>query len=90
MFLRTPLTVVACLLALSSPVWAAPAYTYDFGQPAPAAKATASITTKLTHQGARNKVANSDFSDIFNFMVSSNEVHRSTPLQLQLGHGTPV
>jgi len=23
-------------------------------------------------------------------MVSSNEVHRNTPLQLQLGHGTPV
>ena len=43
MFLRQSLTLAACLLALSSPVWAAPAHTYDFGQPAPAAKATRSI-----------------------------------------------
>lgn len=43
MFLRNPLAVAACLLALSSPVRAAPAHTYDFGQPAPAAQATRSI-----------------------------------------------
>jgi len=43
MFLRNPLTVAACLLALSSSVWADPARTYDFGQPAPAAKASRSI-----------------------------------------------
>ncbi|WP_415759909.1 copper-resistant cuproprotein CopI [Pseudomonas sp. LT1P18] len=43
MFLRKSLVRVACLLALSSPAWAAPAHTYDFGQPAPAAKATRSI-----------------------------------------------
>ena len=47
MFLRNPLAVAACLLALSSPVWAAPAHTYDFGQPAPAAKATRSIEVVL-------------------------------------------
>ncbi|POA23654.1 MULTISPECIES: copper-resistant cuproprotein CopI [unclassified Pseudomonas] len=47
MFLRNPLTVAACVLALSSPVWAAPAHSYDFGQPAPAAKATRSIEVVL-------------------------------------------
>ena len=47
MFLRNPLAVAACLLALSSPAWAAPAHTYDFGQPAPAAKATRSIEVVL-------------------------------------------
>lgn len=43
MFLRKPLVLAACLLALSSPVWASPAHTYDFGHPAPAAKATRSV-----------------------------------------------
>lgn len=43
MFLRKPLVLAACLLALSSPAWAAPAHTYDFGQPAAAAKATRSV-----------------------------------------------
>jgi len=43
MFLRKSLVPIACLLALSSPVWAGPAHTYDFGQPAPAAKATRSV-----------------------------------------------
>ena len=43
MFLRKSLLRMACLLALSSPVWAAPAHTYDFGQPAAAAKATRSV-----------------------------------------------
>ncbi|MFJ2467694.1 plastocyanin/azurin family copper-binding protein [Pseudomonas sp. NPDC087615] len=43
MFLRKPLALTACLLALSSPVWAASAHTYAFGEPAPAAKATRSI-----------------------------------------------
>ncbi|MHC8325959.1 copper-resistant cuproprotein CopI [Pseudomonas sp. LB1P83] len=43
MFLRKPLVLAACLMALSSPVWASPAHTYDFGQPAPAAKATRSV-----------------------------------------------
>lgn len=43
MFLRKYLLRVACLLALSSPVWAAPAHTYDFGQPAAAAKATRTV-----------------------------------------------
>ena len=43
MFFRKSLMQVACLLALSSPVWAGPAPTYDFGQPAPANKATRSV-----------------------------------------------
>ncbi|MCK1792319.1 cupredoxin domain-containing protein [Pseudomonas violetae] len=43
MFMRKPLLLTACLLALSTPVWAAPAQSVDFGQPAPAAKATRSI-----------------------------------------------
>jgi uncharacterized cupredoxin-like copper-binding protein len=43
MFLRKPLVLAACLMALSSPVWASPAHTYDFGQPAPATKATRSV-----------------------------------------------
>ncbi|QAY85194.1 copper-resistant cuproprotein CopI [Pseudomonas arsenicoxydans] len=43
MFLRKPLLLAACLLVLSSPVWASPASTYDFGQPAPASKATRSV-----------------------------------------------
>ena len=43
MFLRKSLALAACVLALSSPVWAAPASTYDFGQPAPASKATRSV-----------------------------------------------
>lgn len=43
MFLRNRLALAVCLLALSSPLLAAPAHTYDFGQPALAAKATRSI-----------------------------------------------
>ena len=43
MFFRTPLTVAACLLALSSPAWATPANTYAFGQPAAVSQATRSI-----------------------------------------------
>ncbi|MGE8149430.1 cupredoxin domain-containing protein [Pseudomonas frederiksbergensis] len=43
MFLRNSLVLAACLLALSSPVWASPAQSYDFGQPAPAAKASRSV-----------------------------------------------
>ncbi|WP_426204080.1 cupredoxin domain-containing protein [Pseudomonas sp. TWP3-1] len=43
MFLRNRLIVATCLLALSAPLWAAPAHTYAFGQPAPAAKTTRSI-----------------------------------------------
>ncbi|MBF6038058.1 cupredoxin family protein [Pseudomonas sp. P154a] len=43
MFLRKSLLRMACLLALSSPVWAAPAQSYDFGQPAAAAKVTRSV-----------------------------------------------
>ncbi|MBH8610532.1 cupredoxin family protein [Pseudomonas mohnii] len=43
MFLRKSLALAACVLALSSPVRAAPASSYDFGQPAPASKATRSV-----------------------------------------------
>ena len=43
MFLRKSLLQVVCLLALSSPVWAGPAQTYGFGEPAAAAKATRSV-----------------------------------------------
>ena len=43
MFLRKSVLLATCLLALSSPVWAAPKPTYDFGEPAPAAKATRSV-----------------------------------------------
>src|SRR5476651_2337315 len=43
MFLRNRLVLVACLLALGSPVWASPAQTYDFGHPAAAAKASRSV-----------------------------------------------
>ena len=48
MFLRNPLALAACVLALTSPVWAAPAHSYDFGQPAPAAQATRSIEVVLS------------------------------------------
>ncbi|VVN00847.1 plastocyanin/azurin family copper-binding protein [Pseudomonas fluorescens] len=43
MFLRKSAAQILCLLALSSPVWADAGHGYDFGQPAPAAKATRSI-----------------------------------------------
>ncbi|MBV7552181.1 cupredoxin family protein [Pseudomonas sp. PDM28] len=43
MFSRKSLAQILCLLALSSPVWAAGGHAYDFGQPAPAAKATRSV-----------------------------------------------
>ncbi|MCP2022400.1 UNVERIFIED_ORG: putative cupredoxin-like copper-binding protein [Pseudomonas reinekei] len=43
MFLRKSLAPILCLLALSSPVWADGGHAYDFGQPAPAAKATRSV-----------------------------------------------
>ena len=48
MFLRQSLMLAACLLALSSSVWAAPAHTYEFGQPAPAAKATRSVEVVMS------------------------------------------
>ncbi|MBD9438493.1 plastocyanin/azurin family copper-binding protein [Pseudomonas sp. PDM04] len=41
MFLRKAMAV--CLLALSSPLWAAPGHGFDFGEPASAAKATRSV-----------------------------------------------
>lgn len=43
MFLRNRLVLGACLLALSFGLEASPAQTYDFGQPAPAAKAQRSV-----------------------------------------------
>jgi uncharacterized cupredoxin-like copper-binding protein len=43
MFLRNHLVLAACLLVLGSPVWASPAQTYDFGEPAMAAKASRSV-----------------------------------------------
>ena len=43
MFLHKTVAQILCLLALSSPVWADSGHTFDFGQPAPAAKATRSI-----------------------------------------------
>ena len=43
MFLRKSLMLAAALLALSAPVWAAPAHTFDFGQPASAAQASRSV-----------------------------------------------
>ncbi|TWD50203.1 plastocyanin/azurin family copper-binding protein [Pseudomonas sp. SJZ131] len=43
MFLRNPLALGACLLALSFGIEASPAQTYDFGQPSPAAKAQRSV-----------------------------------------------
>jgi len=43
MFSRKSLAQILCLLALNSPVWAAGGHAYDFGQPAPAAKATRSV-----------------------------------------------
>ncbi|MFJ2692946.1 plastocyanin/azurin family copper-binding protein [Pseudomonas sp. NPDC087336] len=48
MFLRKSVLLASCLLALGSPVWAAPQATYDFGQPAPAAKATRSVEVVMT------------------------------------------
>ncbi|MEZ1316970.1 cupredoxin family protein [Pseudomonas fluorescens] len=41
MFLRKAMAI--CLLALSSPLWASPEHGFDFGKPAPAAKATRSV-----------------------------------------------
>ena len=41
MFLRKAMAV--CLLASSSPLWAAPGHGFDFGEPASAAKATRSV-----------------------------------------------
>ncbi len=35
--------LVGCLMLLSAPLWASPAASYDFGQPAPAAKASRSV-----------------------------------------------
>jgi len=43
MFLRNPLALGACLLALSFGLEASPAQTYDFGRPAPVAKAQRSV-----------------------------------------------
>jgi uncharacterized cupredoxin-like copper-binding protein len=43
MFLRKTVALTACMLALSSPVWASGGHTYDFGQPASAAKASRSV-----------------------------------------------
>ncbi|MHC8367663.1 copper-resistant cuproprotein CopI [Pseudomonas sp. ZT5P21] len=43
MFLRKPLALFACFVALSSPAWASPTHTLNFGQPAPAAMAERSV-----------------------------------------------
>lgn len=47
MFLRNSL-LLAGLLALSLPIWASPASRYDFGQPAPAGKATRTVEVTMT------------------------------------------
>ncbi|WP_248806742.1 plastocyanin/azurin family copper-binding protein [Pseudomonas sp. MWU13-2100] len=47
MFLRNSLLLVG-LLVLSLPVWASPAGSYDFGQPAPASKATRTVEVTMS------------------------------------------
>ena len=43
MFLCKFLGPAACVWALASPVWASPAHSFDFGEPASAAKATRNV-----------------------------------------------
>jgi len=47
MFLRNRLVLGTCLLALSFGLEASPAQTYDFGQPAPAAKAQRNVEVEM-------------------------------------------
>lgn len=48
MFIRRSVMLAACVLALSSPVWAASGHTYDFGQPATADKASRSVEVVMS------------------------------------------
>lgn len=48
MFLRKSLALAACLSVMSWPVWAEPAHTFAFGQPAPAAQATRSVEVVMS------------------------------------------
>ena len=48
MIFRRSVLLAACVLALSSPVWAASGHTYDFGQPATADKASRSVEVVMS------------------------------------------
>ncbi|AWM91303.1 copper-binding protein [Pseudomonas sp. 31-12] len=69
MFLRKPLGLAASLLALSSPVWASPAPTYDFGQPAPAAKATRSVEVVMGDMSFTSKAIDIKAGETVRFVL---------------------
>lgn len=69
MYLRKPLMLAACLLALSSPVWASPAHTFDFGQPAPAAKATRSVEVVMGDMSFTPKVIDIKAGETVRFVL---------------------
>ncbi|MCU1759980.1 cupredoxin family protein [Pseudomonas sp. 14P_8.1_Bac3] len=69
MFLRKPLVLAACLLALSSPVWASPAHTFDFGQPAPAAKADRSVEVVMSDMSFAPKAIDIKAGETIRFVL---------------------
>ena len=69
MFLRKSLLRVACLVALSSPVWAGPAQSYDFGQPAAAAKATRSVEVVMGDMSFTPKAIDINAGETIRFVL---------------------
>ncbi|MGY2184993.1 plastocyanin [compost metagenome] len=69
MFLRKSVLLVTCVLALSSPVWASPAPTYDFGQPAPASKASRSVEVVMGDMTFTPKAINIKAGETVRFVL---------------------
>ncbi|BFT62268.1 plastocyanin/azurin family copper-binding protein [Pseudomonas moorei] len=69
MFLRKSVALAACVLALSSPVWAAPASTYDFGQPAPASTATRTVEVVMADMSFTPKAIDIKAGETIRFVL---------------------
>jgi len=69
MFLRKSLLRMACLLAISSPVWAAPEHLFGFGQPAASAKATRSVEVVMGDMSFTPKVIDIKAGETIRFVL---------------------
>ncbi len=61
-----------CLMLLSAPLWASPAASYDFGQPAPAAKATRSVEVVMGDMSFNPKALEIKAGETVRFVLINN------------------
>ncbi|WP_442799762.1 copper-resistant cuproprotein CopI [Pseudomonas sp. Au-Pse12] len=61
-----------CLMLLSAPLWASPAASYDFGQPAPAAKASRSVEVVMGDMSFNPKALEIKAGETVRFVLINN------------------